>query len=157
MTKEIEKVQGEQFLVAEEAAIPEIKAFIEYHQDIVIADDRASDQYLDIAKDFKNILKSVKRGLLDLSDLDAPVLTLKKPLLSEGGNFNTEKITFKTRITTSTLAQLTKGFDVSKNPIGFANILTTYYTGIGSVGLLDKISECKTDMQTIEEIVGLFQ
>jgi|SRR5882762_2467506 len=157
MTKEIEKVQGEQFLVAEEAAIPEIKAFIEYHQDIVISDDRASDQYLDIPKDFRNILKAVKRGLLDLSDLDAPVLTLKKPLLSEGGNFNTEKIVFKTRITKSTLAQLTKGFDIGKNPIGFANILSTYYTGIGSVALLDKISECKTDIQTIDEVVGLFQ
>lgn len=151
------KVQGEQFLVAEEVAIPEIKKLIEYHQDIVISDDRASDQFMDIAKDFKNILKAVKRGLLDLSDLDAPVLTLKKPLISEGGNFNTEKIVFKTRIKKSTLAQLTKGFDIGKNPLGFANILTTYYTGLDSVGMLDKVSDSKPDIQTIDELVGLFQ
>lgn len=156
MSEENEKVQGEQFLVAEEVAIPEVKAFVEYHLDIVIVDDRASDQYLEIAKEFKNILKAVKRGLLDLSDTDAPVLKLKKPLISEGGNFNTEKITFKTRITKSTMASLTKGFDIGKNPIGFANILTAYYTGI-SLGELDKISQCKPDIQTIDEVVALFQ
>lgn len=146
---------GEQFVVAEEVALTEVKAFIEYHQDIVICDDRASDQYIDIPKTYKDILKAVKRGLLNLSDPDGPVLTLKQPILSEGGNYNTNTITFKTRITKGTMAQLTKGFDISKNPIGFANILTTYYTGIGATTLLDKFG--KTDMQTIDEIVSLFQ
>lgn len=157
MSEENEKVQGEQFVVAESVAIPEVKKFVEYHQDITIVDDRSSNDFIDIPKVYKNILKAVKRGMLDLSNPDAPVLTLKKPVNSEGGNFNTEKIVFKTRITKSTLANLTKGFDIGGNPIGFSNILTTYYTGLETPAMLNKVSECKTDIQTIDEIVGLFQ
>lgn len=154
---ETEKAQGEQFVVAEPVAIAEVKAFVEYHQDITIVDDRASNDFVDIPKAYKNILKAVKRGMLDLSNPDAPVLILKSPILSEGGNFNTEKITFKTRITKGTMANLTKGFDIGSNPIGFSNILTTYYTGLGTPAMLSKVSECKTDILTIDEIVGLFQ
>lgn len=157
MSEETEKVQGEQFVIAESVAIPEVKAFVEYHQDITIVDDRASNDFVDIPKTYKNILKAVKRGMLDLSNPDEPVLTLKKPLLSDGGNFNTDKIKFKTRITKGTMANLTKGFDISGNPIGFSNILTTYYTGLGTPAMLSLVSECKTDIQTIDEIVGLFQ
>lgn len=154
---ENEKVTGEQFVVAEEVAIPEVKAFVEFHLDITIVDDRASSDFVDIPKTYKNILKAVKRGMLDLSNPEAPVLTLKKPLTSEGGNFNTDKITFKTRITKNTMANLTKGFDIGGNPMGFTNILTTYYTGLGTPAMLNMVSECKTDIQTIDEIVGLFQ
>lgn len=153
--KEVEKKDGEVFLIAEEVAIKEIKEFIEYHQDITISTNRASDQFMDIAKDFKEILKAFKRGLLNIEDMDAPVLKLNKPIVSENGNFNTEKIAFRTRITKGTMATLTKGFDVGKNPIGFSNILTAYYAQLDSVSMLEKFG--KTDLKIIDEMVSLFQ
>lgn len=148
---------SEEFKIAEEVAITEVKAFVEYHLDKIIDTNRASDDFVDIKKVYENMVKAVKRGLLDLENYDAPVLTLKNPLKSDGGNFNVEKITFKTRITKSTMDNLSKGFDVSNRPMGFSNILTTYYTGLESVAILNKISESKTDIKTIDEMVGLFQ
>lgn len=148
----------EEFKVAEEIAVKEVKAFVEYHQDKTIDTDRASDDFVDIKKVYENMVKAVKRGLLDLQNYDAPVLTLKNPLKSDGGNFNVEKITFKTRITKATMDNLSRGFDVSNRPIGFSNILTTYYAGLDSVSILNKISESsKTDIKTIDEMVALFQ
>lgn len=146
---------GEQFKVAEEVAIVEIKAFVEYHQDVIISSDKASDDYVDIAKDFRHILKAVKRGLLNLSDTDAPVYTLRDPIMTEGGNTATGSIVFKTRITKGTMAQLSKGMDIVKNPVAFSNVLTTYYTQLGAISLLDKLS--KTDTGVVDEMVGLFQ
>lgn len=148
---------SEEFKISEDVAIGEVKAFVEYHLDKTIDIDRASDDFVDIKKSYENILKAVKRGLLSLENYDAPVLTLKNPLKSDGGNFNVEKITFKTRITKSTMDNLSKGFDVSNRPMGFANILTTYYTGLESISILNKVSESKADIKTIDEMVGLFQ
>ncbi len=153
--KEIQQTGGEVFAVAEEVAIPEVKKFVEYHQDITISDDRSSDQFIDIATKYKAILKAVKRSNLNLSDLDKPVLKLQKPILSDGGNFNTDEIKFTTRITKSKMAQITKGFDIGGNLIGYTNIMTTYYTNIGSTAMLDKFG--KTDLAVIDEMVALFQ
>lgn len=155
MSDQMEINDGEQFAVAEEVAIPEVKKFIEYHRDITISENRASTQYIDIPKKYEAILKAVKRGLLNLSNMDAPVLTLQKPILSEGNNFDTKEITFKTRILKSKMAQIAKGFDVVGNMVGYSNIMTAYYANIESVAMLDKFG--KTDEKVIDELVGLFQ
>lgn len=155
MSDQMEINDGEQFAVAEEVAIPEVKKFIEYHRDITISENRASTQYIDIPKKYEAILKAVKRGKLDLSNMDAPVLTLQKPILSDGGNFDTKEITFKTRILKSKMAQIAKGFDVVGNMVGYSNIMTAYYANIESVAMLDKFG--KTDEKVIDELVGLFQ
>jgi hypothetical protein len=155
--KEVEQTEGEVFVVAQEVALREVKAFLEYHLDMKIVENRASDDFVDIPKTYKNILKAVKRGMLDLSNPDAPVLKLQKPLTSDGGNYNIDKITFKTRITKATMANLGRGFDIAGNTLGFTNIMSTYLTGLDSPILLSKISENKTDITTIDEITGLFQ
>jgi hypothetical protein len=145
----------EEFKVAEEVALPEVKAFIEYHLDIEISEDRSSNDFVDIQKLYKNILKAVKRGLLDISNPDAPVLTLKDPIKKEGGSVDTAEIKFKTRITKGTMANLSKGFDLVNNPIGFQNIITAYYTGLITPNYLNFLS--KPDLGVVDEMVSLFQ
>ena len=138
----------EEFKIAEEVAITELKEFIEYHLDEEIASDQ-------VAKDYANVLKAMQRGLLDIKDMDAPVLTLKKPTTFESGAVDQTKITFLTRIPKSKLASLSKGFDIIKNPIGFANVLTCYLIQQPAVAMLDKYS--KVDMKVIDQLTGLFQ
>ena len=138
----------EEFKIAEEVATTELKAFIEYHLDETIDESQ-------VAKDYKEVLKAMQRGLLDITDMDAPVLTLKKPILLESGTVDQSKITFLTRIPKSKLAGLSKGFDIIKNPIGFANVLTCYLIQQPAVAMLDKYS--KVDIKVIDQLTGLFQ
>ncbi len=153
--QKLQVITGEEFKIAEDVAIDEVKAFIEYHRDTTISYDRASDSYMDIAKDFKHMVKAVKRGLLVLTDKDNPVLTLREPILLENGNTDTSVINFRTRITKSTMAQLAKGGDIIKNPVAFANTLTAYHTQLGAVAMLDKLG--KPDLGVVDEMVDLFQ
>lgn len=139
---------SEEFKIAEEVAITELKTFIEYHLDDTIDESQ-------VAKDYPVVLKAMQRGLLDISDMDAPVLTLKTPIKTDGGSIAEDKITFLTRIPKSKLASLSKGFDIIKNPIGFANLLTAYLIQQPSVAMLDKYS--KVDIKVIDQLTGLFQ
>jgi hypothetical protein len=138
----------EEFKIAEEVAITELKTFIEYHLDETIDESQ-------VGRDYKEVLKAMQRGLLDVSDMDAPVLTLKTPIKTDSGNVDQSKITFLTRIPKSKLASLSKGFDIIKNPIGFANVLTAYLIQQPAVAMLDKYS--KVDMKVIDQLTGLFQ
>lgn len=87
--------------------------------------------------------------------MDAPVLTLKKPITLESGAIDQDKIIFLTRIPKSKLASLSKGFDIIKNPIGFANVLTCYLIQQPAPAMLDKYS--KVDIKVIDQLTGLFQ
>jgi hypothetical protein len=138
----------EEFKIAEEVAITELKTFIEYHLDDTIDESQ-------VARDYKEVLKAMQRGLLDITDMDAPVLTLKKPITLDNGSVDQTKIVFLTRIPKSKLASLSKGFDIMKNPIGFANLLTAYLIQQPSVAMLDKYS--KVDTKVIDQLTGLFQ
>lgn len=138
----------EEYKIAEEVAITELKIFIEYHLDDTIDESQVS-------KDYAVVLKAMQRGLLDISDMDAPALTLKSPIKTDSGAIDQSKITFLTRIPKSKLAGLSKGFDIIKNPIGFANVLTAYLIQQPAVAMLDKYS--KVDMKVIDQLTGLFQ
>jgi hypothetical protein len=138
----------EEFKIAEEVAITELKTFIEYHLDETIDESQ-------VAKDYKEVLKAMQRGLLNVSDMDAPVLTLKTPVKTESGTVDQDHITFLTRIPKSKLASLSKGFDIIKNPIGFANVLTAYLIQQPAVAMLDKYG--KADIKVIDQLTGLFQ
>jgi len=63
----------ENFKVAEDVAVTEVKAFIEYHLDDIIEEDQ-------VKKDYKDVVKAVMRGNLILEDKDAPQLKLMSPI-----------------------------------------------------------------------------
>ncbi len=138
----------EDFKIAEEVAITELKSFIEYHLDETIDADQ-------VKKDYWDVVKAVMRANLDISNPDQPVLTLQKPIKREGGAIELDKITFRTRITKSQLAVLSKGADLQKDALTFANKMTAYFIQQDSVPMLDLYG--KHDMRVIDQLVGLFQ
>jgi hypothetical protein len=149
MTKEL-SVKGAipEIKIAEEVAIQEVKVFIEYHLDEPIEADQ-------VAKDYRETVKAVMRGNLNLTDADTPVLKLSKPLTKEDGSVYLESIPFLTRCTPNKLAQLAKGMDIQKDALAFANKMTSYYIQQPSSSILDLIG--KHDYKVIQQIVGLFQ
>ena len=136
------------FKVAEEVAVTEVKEFIEYHLDEEISEEQVKSDYWDV-------VKAVMRANLNLSDKDAPVLTLLKPIKSESGQFDMSEIKFVTRLVKSKLAILGKGLDLSKDRLTFANRMTAHSCGLESASMLDLIG--KNDMHVIDQLVGLFQ
>ena len=136
-----------EFKVAEEVALTEVKEFIDYHLD----DEIETDQ---VSKDYKEVVKAVMLGNLDLTDKDSPVLTLRKPIKKEGGATDTDKVTFLTRIKKSQMAALAKGIDINKDAIGFANRMTAYLIQQPAVAMLDLFG--KQDMKVIDQLTGLF-
>lgn len=137
----------EQFKVAEEVAVAEVKEFIEYHTDEEISSDL-------IVKDYKAVVKAVMRGLLNLNDQDAPVLTLLKPIEKQSGGVDTAQVTFLTRVKKSQLAAISKGLDMGKESVAFSNRLMAYLIQQPTVAYLDYFG--KQDMKVIEQVAGLF-
>lgn len=136
------------FKVAEEVAVGEVKEFIEYHLDEEIEADQVS-------KDYKEMVKAVMRGNLNLEDKDAPSLILLKPIKFESGAIDTGEVKFLTRVTKSQLAAMAKGMDLQKDALSFANKITAYIIQQPSVPMLDKYG--KGDIKIIDQMVGLFQ
>ena len=136
------------FKVAQEVAVNEVKEFIEYHLDEEITPEQ-------VEKDYWDVVKAVMRANLNLSDKDAPVLTLLKPIKSESGQFDSDTVKFRTRITKSQLANLAKGMDLQKDGLTFANRMTAFFIHQDSVPMLDLYG--KFDMKVIDQLVGLFQ
>jgi len=136
------------FKVAQEVAVTEVKEFIEYHLDEEISEEQ-------VEKDYWDVVKYVMRADLDLSDKDAPVLKLRKPIKSESGEIVVETVKFRTRITKSQLANLAKGMDLQKDGLTFANRMTAFFIQQDSVPMLDLYG--KFDMKVIDQLVGLFQ
>lgn len=147
MTKLIKNGMPE-FVVPEEIAIKEVKDFIEHHQDETISEEQ-------VAIDYKETVRAVMRGLLNIQEYNAPVYKLRDPILDDQGNIVYDSIPFITRIKPLTMAALQKGVDLSKDQLKMVNIMTTYYTQLGSVALLDKLS--KVDYKVIQQVTGLFQ
>ena len=136
------------FVVAEEVAIGEVKAFIEYHLDETIEAEQ-------VKKDYWDVVKAVMRGNLNIADMDAPVLKLLKPIKKEGGAIDTDEVKFRTRITKSQLASLAKGVDFVKDSLSFANRMTAFFIQQDSVPMLDLYG--KHDLKVIDQLTGLFQ
>lgn len=132
----------------EEIAVKEVKAFIEYHMDEEI--DEAQ-----VSKDYWDVVKAVMRGLLNLDNIESPILTLKQPIKTEDGSIDTGSITFLTRIPASKQAAIAKGLDLNKDTLTYINRVTTYLTQLPVVAMLDKIG--KVDMKVINHIIPLFQ
>jgi hypothetical protein len=138
----------QEFNVAEDVAVKELKEFIEYHLDEPKTEE-------DITRDYWDCVKAVMRGNLILEDKDSPVLTLQKPINREGGGVEVGEVKFLTRIAKSHLASLAKGMDLQKDTLTFANRMTAYFIQQPSVPMLDKYG--KHDMKIIDQLVGLFQ
>lgn len=137
----------EEFVIAEEAAIPELKAFIEYHLDETIEESRVKDDYAEV-------LKALTLGNLDISNIDAPVLKLKKPIMRENGIVDTDEVKFLTRVGKNKLAELARGIDMTKDSLTFANKMTAYLIQQPVMAMLDKYG--KSDLKIIDKVVGLF-
>lgn len=137
----------EEFVIAEEAAIPELKAFIEYHLDETIEESAVKENYAEV-------LKALMIGNLDIGNIDAPVLKLKKPIMRENGITDTNEVKFLTRVGKNKLAELARGIDMAKDSLTFANKMTAYLIQQPVMAMLDKYG--KSDMKIIDKVVGLF-
>lgn len=137
----------EEFKVAEPIAVSEVKAFIEYHLDEEIDE-------VQVAKDYRDVVKAVMRGRLNIENPNEPVLTLKEKVLDENKSPIISEITFLTRIPATVLSGLAKGIDLQKDSLTFANKMTAYYIQQPAVAMLNKFG--KTDYKVIQQIVGLF-
>lgn len=138
----------ESFLIPEDQAIAEIKEFIEFHLDEIIEPEQ-------VAKDYKETVKALRRGLLNISDPNTPVLKLKNPVKYENGGVDMDSIVFLTRVHPLTVANLGKGIDFQKDALTFANKMTAYIIQQPSVAMLNKFS--KIDYKVIQQLAGLFQ
>lgn len=138
----------EQFKVPEEIALNEVKDFVEYHLDKEVTKE-------DISNGYEDTVKAVMRGLLDISDHKAPVLTLREPVLNTDGNTSVSIISFLTRIKPTALASLSKGIDISKDQLSLVNRMTSYLIQQPAVAMLDRFG--KTDYKIIQQVTGLFQ
>lgn len=138
----------EEFKVAEEVAVKEVKDFIEYHL------DEAIDE-VQVAKDYRDVVKAVMRGLLDTSNPDSPKLILKQPIVDDKGNEAVSEVTFLTRMPPSVVASLARGIDMQKDALTLANKMTAWFTQQDAVAMLNKFG--KVDFKVIQAVVGLFQ
>jgi hypothetical protein len=138
----------EKNVVAEEVAISDFKAFAEYHLDDELTEEAVKSAY-------PESIKAIVRGRLLLTDYDAPEYWLKKPLKSEGGNFNTESIVFHTRVPVNVMQDKAKGIDLSKDALKFSNRIIAYLTKLPSENTLYLIDP-KPDYKVLQELSGLF-
>lgn len=135
-------------VVAEEVAVNDMKAFAEYHLDETLTDEAVRAAY-------PESIKAIMKGRLDISKNDEPVYTLKKPLTSESGNFDTKVLTFHTRVPVNVMQEKAKGIDMGKDGLAFMNKIITYLVKLPSVNVLYLIDP-KPDYKVLQELSGLF-
>jgi len=134
-------------VIAKSVAIQELKPFIEYHQDRSLTDEEITDGYPDV-------LIAIERGMFDLSNPDAPVLTLKSPFKLENGEVVRPNITFKTRMKASVKESLFKGVNIAQEQQKYMNISKAYFCGLPTKSELDAFG--KFDEKVTDQIISLF-
>lgn len=144
----IQAANAKGFVVPESIAVTEFKAFFEFHQDEEISEEQ-------VAKDFRESVKAIMRGHLNISDMSAPTLTLKDPVKDDKGAVVIDSISFLTRIKPGPLAQISRGIDMSKDSLALLNRMVAYLIQQPAVAMLDKFE--KTDYKIIQQVTGLFQ
>lgn len=136
-----------EIVIAEEVALTELTKFIAYHREEEISEG-------DVKEGYAEVLKSVMLGNFDITNADAPVLKLVKPIKLENGIVDTGEVKFLTRIGKNKLAELARGIDMQKDSLTFANKMTAYLIQQPVLGMLDKYG--KTDTKIIDKVAGLF-
>lgn len=136
------------YVIAEDVAIEEVKAFIQYHTDKPTTSEKVEEKYA-------SLLSSFMRGLLDFSKPDAPVFKLREPIKSESGEIAVESITFKTRMLSSDYQNLSRGINLEKDQFKLGNVITAHLAQLGTTAMLDKFPN-KHDFKTVQEITALF-
>lgn len=136
----------EEFKVAEDVAIQDVKAFVEFHKEESFEDEK-------IKEDYPDVIKAVQRGLMTFDEEQTPVFRLRSPLKTESGGIALDEVTFKTRIIESDKARLAKGIDFKNDTFTFLSKLKAYYIG-QPVALLDKMG--KFDLRVIDQVSSVF-
>lgn len=135
-------------VMVQSVAIAELRPFIEHHIDKSLSDEDIIDGYPDV-------LLAIQRGLLNLTDPDAPVLTLKTPITKgESGAVDTAQLTFKTRMKASTKESLFKGVNIAQEQQKYMNIAKAYFAGLPAKAMLDSLG--KFDEKVVDQMTALF-
>lgn len=133
-------------VVSKEIAVQEILDFVKSHGHKKVSLDFIEEKY-------PEMLEKLMSG--DLKGLeDKPVYKLEEPIKNDEGEVILSEITFvRTRIKPTQLASLSKGTDISKDPMGFALKCFAFLTG-EPIAYFDLMS--KNDFNLIQEIGPVF-
>jgi hypothetical protein len=133
--------------VATEIAIREVRDFLETYE----FGKRKEDWQIE--NDYPQIVRAIELGNLTFNEKKVPTFKLTEPITNDDGEVSVSEITFKTRIKPTTLADIMKGVDLSKNQLEYSLRCIAYLTGQAK-GMLDKIG--KFDYKVIDQVSTVF-
>lgn len=107
-----------------------------------------------VEEDYPEVLIALQKGNFTIDTNHIPKHVLVFPIGEKGGKFSIEEIDFKTRIKPTTLADITKGVNITKEQIAFTLRCMAYIAQFESVKLLDKLE--KFDYKVLEQTSTIF-
>lgn len=135
-----------EYKVAEDVAIADVKAFVEYHLEKNVPEEKVTDDYPDI-------IEAVKLGLLVFGEDQTPTLTLKRPVKNAEGGIALGSVVFKTRLLVSDQERMAKGVDYALDRLKLINRFRAFFIS-QPVAMLDKLG--KFDFKVIDQLSTVF-
>jgi uncharacterized UPF0160 family protein len=142
----MENVLNQKDKVAEEVALKQLQQFVNKYTYNEV-------EFAKLQEDYPQALKAIQKGLLVFDDQLVPTYSLAFPIETEIVENSIKTVQFKTRIKPRTLANITKGIEVSKNQMAFTLKCLAYLSGL-SEGELDLLE--KFDYKAIEQVSTVF-
>jgi hypothetical protein len=132
--------------ISKESAIKEIQEFVKKF-------DGKSKKDYEVENDYPDFIQGVTEGNIHFKEDGTPLMKLSEPIKNDSGDVAFDSVEFKHRIKPSTLADITKGLNISQNQYEYSIRCISYLTGFPK-NILDKLS--KRDWKTIEQISSVF-
>ena len=139
--------EQEKNVISQEIALSELVDFMNEYSLLPTDSDEITEN-----TDLKIVLLAIQKGLLKFED-HIPVYTLRNPLQNDKGEQSVIEVTFKTRIFPKELIKLSKGINVSKDPMSFSLRCIAYLCG-ESESIVNKFS--KFDYSVVQQISTVF-